>query len=995
MFYLLLISSRLLAQKLPEMNKITAANAVQVLSASQANLSFEEGLKNWTATGNAFANQPVEGTGIMSERVLTRMNYSSGGIGGDYWKSIPFAIGVKGNKWIGTYELGNGDQPTGTLTSKGFSASQRFVSFLLGGGKDLNLYVELQVKKSDYEAAWGRARPTLYGETEDGFTRVTRVNAAINSEELFRYFFDLDELLNHQFASKTIRIHIVDNKNSSWGHINFDDLQQVASLDVFTKINRDGFTLFMDKDKPLWGFADTHTHPMNYLGFGGGFIYGSMFGPLDRVMADCTPVHGGFATAGSAVVEGMAHSTTGHPLYIGFPRYNSKIHQQMHIDWIRRAYDGGLRMISMLAVNNWFTSTRFMKKVVDVGLPTNNLNASFSISNLIRDGFIPKDDQSSADLQILAFRAEIESNPQKYNWLEIARSPEDARRIVAENKLAIILGVELDMLGNFLPPNAPWGRGDVPNKVNYLSTDLTEARRQISRELDRLWALGVRQITPFHYCETWGGTPLFQRMFNNVNREMTGALYQVENGTPYGIVYNLDKDNGTDGLDRFFTSGEFGNSHRDPSWDQNPNGQINALGLSPYGKILLDEMMKRGFLIDTDHTSLKSFNEMVEKAESVHSPSENGYPVISSHTDPQEIALSQFSERALNDPTQWASWSTRTGSIKHEAQASAAKYEAIRRNGGTVAPLMSLYRKQTYRDRSGKVQVENNCDGSSRTWAQMYLYTLDKMGNKNVALSTDRGFIDFIGPRFSVNGAAALGEEKVDELKKTYRRQQVKAQTNGVKYDVPIRTYEHFRFDEWDNHYSGNENNIWRALATATVAKSEHRDYRTLNFQNSTWLGISGVNYEVMELTDGILKAWKNESFNLDGKGITIWGEWRAAAYAAVRYVDQHENFGEEQLLRFHLDRAKFDPLFSSFTEIYTSWKAMSGNNEPLRRHIVGQRDFDINLDGVAHYGMLPDFLQDLKNIGVRPNQLGVLFQSASDFIQTWEKAERMKAYVR
>src|SRR3982750_1597369 len=95
MLYLLLISSRLLAQKLPEMNKITAANVGQVLNASQANLSFEEGLKNWTATGNAFANQPVEGTGVMSERVLTRMNYSSGGIGGDYWKSIPFAMGVK------------------------------------------------------------------------------------------------------------------------------------------------------------------------------------------------------------------------------------------------------------------------------------------------------------------------------------------------------------------------------------------------------------------------------------------------------------------------------------------------------------------------------------------------------------------------------------------------------------------------------------------------------------------------------------------------------------------------------------------------------------------------------------------------------------------------------------------------------------------------------------------------------------------------------------
>ena len=28
-------------------------------------------------------------------------------------------------------------------------------------------------------------------------------------------------------------------------------------------------------------------------------------------------------------------------------------------------------------------------------------------------------------------------------------------------------------------------------------------------------------------------------------------------------------------------------------------------------------------------------------------------------------------------------------------------------------------------------------------------------------------------------------------------------------------------------------------------------------------------------------------------------------------------------------------------------------------------RDFDYNLDGLAHYGMLPDMLQDLKNVGL------------------------------
>lgn len=168
----------------------------------------------------------------------------------------------------------------------------------------------------------------------------------------------------------------------------------------------------------------------------------------------------------------------------------------------------------------------------------------------------------------------------------------------------------------------------------------------------------------------------------------------------------------------------------------------------------------------------------------------------------------------------------------------------------------------------------------------MYLYSIDKMNYGNVALSTDRGgFIDFISPRFGVNGAAALGEEKHDELSRQYRREQVKAQANGVRYDVPIRTYQHFRFDKWDNHYTGNENNMWRALATATVAKSQNLNYRNMDFSNTKSLGLTGQSYDAMELTDGILKAWTNQPFNLDGKGAFIWGEWRAAAFAAFLFL--------------------------------------------------------------------------------------------------------------
>ena len=67
----------------------------------------------------------------------------------------------------------------------------------------------------------------------------------------------------------------------------------------------------------------------------------------------------------------------------------------------------------------------------------------------------------------------------------------------------------------------------------------------------------------------------------------------------------------------------------------------------------------------------------------------------------------------------------------------------------------------------------------------------------------------------------------------------------------------------------------------------------------------------------------------------------------------------------------------------------MNGDNRPLARSIAGERrDFDINIDGMAHYGMLPDLLQDLRNIGLTAEDLVPLFRSAYDYVQMWGTCE-------
>jgi hypothetical protein len=54
-------------------------------------------------------------------------------------------------------------------------------------------------------------------------------------------------------------------------------------------------------------------------------------------------------------------------------------------------------------------------------------------------------------------------------------------------------------------------------------------------------------------------------------------------------------------------------------------------------------------------------------------------------------------------------------------------------------------------------------------------------------------------------------------------------------------------------------------------------------------------------------------------------------------------------------------------------------------------RDLDYNIDGFAHYGLLPDLLQELKNVGLSAADRGALFRSAEEYMRMWEKCWRLK----
>jgi microsomal dipeptidase-like Zn-dependent dipeptidase len=53
-------------------------------------------------------------------------------------------------------------------------------------------------------------------------------------------------------------------------------------------------------------------------------------------------------------------------------------------------------------------------------------------------------------------------------------------------------------------------------------------------------------------------------------------------------------------------------------------------------------------------------------------------------------------------------------------------------------------------------------------------------------------------------------------------------------------------------------------------------------------------------------------------------------------------------------------------------------------KQVSGQKTYDFNVDGLAHIGLLPDMVADMKNVGVTDQQLQPLFGSAQAYINMW-----------
>lgn len=874
---------------------------------SPLRLDFESGdLSFWTPEGETFLKQPVRGDKFVTSQVKPGLIP----IGGDYWDG-PHPVGHQGDYWISTE-----DHLVGTLTSDEFVISQNapWFSFLISGNEDITTHnVSLLIKATRANTKkFADAYPRISIAGKGDFYKVFEATGHGN-EVMRRVSFNAS-----RFAGESALIHIIDG--STAGHINVDDFQLAAGAPQTRPLEAGGG----DTDAPVWGFADLHSHPMAHLAFGGVIFWGQPDGPIETSLAWCTPAHGWGGTgiggqnsqALMALFEqtgygsGIGHLVGGYPQFDGWPKFTTLVHQQMYIDWIRRAYDGGLRLLVAHAVNNELLAYQY-------------------------NGQQPYDDVTAVETQIAAMKALVANHA---DWMQIAYSSADARSIIQQNKLAIVLGVEVDSIGGWKD-----------------ASTLTQA--EILAYLNHLYHdLGVRHLFPVHMANNvFSGSAIYNDVFNLVNYFLHGNYLQVEDGSPLGYQFRLEVDPGAAG---YLARIALGYNPPDAEYAQFSQGHMNTMGLTQMGVFFIQSMMRLGMLIEVDHMSYHSVEETLTLAE------QYDYPVVSGHSSFQELAW------------KWESETQCIHKCAGEQAKTATQVERISNLGGMVAPIANQTDIRSVGDAIPSLasKVADDSAGSAKTWAQAYLYAVEKMGGRGVGIGTDtNGFAKFNGPRFGLNASYFLDYNVsgmgIDPGRHPLRASQVAAQGNGVHYTQPIQDARHYRFEGvlQGDVYDDMDRDIWQGVGLY---------YAGLNpWTNST----------IPDTTDGVINFAKGffatSDSQLERPGL-FTGDvpWEQRAAFLVKTGQTPGNSAR--------DPQRVHEIYPKVLAIWQKWLAMQGNNAPLQRSYAGQRDFDINIDGVAHYGMLPDLIQDLKNVGLTDADLAPFFRSAEDYIQMWAKCE-------
>ncbi|MDT9698311.1 discoidin domain-containing protein [Streptomyces sp. P17] len=342
------------------------------------------------------------------------------------------------------------------------------------------------------------------------------------------------------------------------------------------------------------GFADTHNHLFSNEAFGGRLICGKTFSEdgIADALKDC-PEH--YPDGSLAVFDLITnggdgkHDPVGWPTFKDWPANDSLTHQQNYYAWVERAWRGGQRvLVNDLVTNGVICSVYFFKDRSCDEMTSIRLQAKLSY-----------------DLQ--AHIDKMYGGTGK-GWFRIVTDSTQARKVIEQGKLAVILGVET---------SEPFGCKQI--------LDIAQCSKEdIDKGLDELYNLGVRSMFLCHkfdnaLCGVRFDSGSLGTAINVGQFLSTGTFWKTEQCT------GPQRDNPIGNAAAAAAEAKLPAGVAVPSYAS--GAQCNVRGLTELGEYAARGMMNRGMMLEIDHMSVKAASRVLDIFEA------ESYPgVLSSHS---------------------------------------------------------------------------------------------------------------------------------------------------------------------------------------------------------------------------------------------------------------------------------------------------------------------------------------------------------------------------
>ena len=505
----------------------------------------------------------------------------------------------------------------------------------------------------------------------------------------------------------------------------------------------------------VYGIADTHEHMFANFGFGGGGIFhGAPFHRLgvEQALSSCGRFHGqegrhdivGYAFSGltslstdallAVFVTGLTpafdHHPEGYPDFTDWPNaWKRATHQTQYYLWLERAYRSGLRLF----VQHATTNSILCELVVGIGAQ----QVRYSCNDMVAV------DREIKEAHNLERYIDAQSGGPGKGWFRIVGSPAEARTVINQGKMAVILGIETSNLFDcFLTP-----RPGMP------ACDAARVREQ----LDAYYAKGVRAIFPVHKFDNAFsagdgdrnvgqlGSFVDSGHFSNFVQDCPAVPSVFDHGAVrFGGINKPRDDYASPAPNDMSHFGDNPIGTLSPYFDQLQQPQLDGewcqkTGLTPLGETLVHEMMLRGMIIEVDHMPRRSFARAYELLTAAD------YPPVGSHGNTNNGSIfalggvADFGLGRCGDPN-------RPGAMGDSLRNRVAE---ITKNGGYPAPGLGFDlngfagapRPRFGKDTTcGDVPQSHPITYPFTSYAGDITFTQPRLGNRTIDFNTD-GFI--------------------------------------------------------------------------------------------------------------------------------------------------------------------------------------------------------------------------------------------------------------